>query len=190
MLDVTATVRIEDSGNHLGKTDALALLHLFDTGGIPLLGWLLCDGPVIMLGTSYPESGVQHVFLADGEGIHINYFVLQVLEAGFFVRTLGFDGQAEKSGDGATDLKESVGYLLVTNSDDRRHTYLWQRRGRDFGLALVEESGGSVGEVDTKARRDGQTPLVPEAGRYSDVRTLAKICNGITCGHCKSVVSE
>lgn len=105
MLDVAATVGIEDSGiHHLGKTNALAFLHLLDTAGVPLMSWLFCDSPIVFLGTSHPKSGLQHVFLADGEGLDIDYLVLEVLKAGFFVRVLGLDWQTEKSGDSTTNL--------------------------------------------------------------------------------------
>ena len=106
MLKVTATVGIEDSGkHHLGKANALTLLDLLDTAGVPLLSRLFCDGPVVFLGTSDAESGLQHVFLANGEGTNVDYLVLQVLKAGFFVRTFGVDWQTQKSGDGTTNLE-------------------------------------------------------------------------------------
>ena len=106
MLKVAATVGIEDSGkHHLGETNALALLDPLDTAGVPLLSWLFRDGPVVLLGTGDAERRLQHVFLADGEGIDIDYLVLQILKAGFFIRTFGLDGQTEKSGDGTTNLK-------------------------------------------------------------------------------------
>lgn len=105
MLEVTATVRIEHSGiHHPGRTDALAFLHLLDTGGVPLLGWLFCDGLVIFLGTSHTKSGLQHIFLADFEGTDIDYLVIEVLRAGFFVRAFGLHGGTEKRGYSTTNL--------------------------------------------------------------------------------------
>ena len=106
MLKVTATVGIEDSGeHHLGKANTLALLDLLDTAGVPLPSWLYREGPVVFFGTSHAESGLEHVFLADGEGTNVDYLVLQSLKTGFFIRTFRLDGQTEKSGDGTTDLK-------------------------------------------------------------------------------------
>ena len=121
MLEVTATIGIEDSGYHLGKTNALTFLHLLGTAGIPLLSWLFCDGPVVFLSTSHAKSGLQHVFLADGEGLDIDYLVLEVLKAGFFVLALGLDGQAEKSGDSTTHLAR-VSRLSGQCADDGRRT--------------------------------------------------------------------
>lgn len=183
MLDVTTTVGVEDSGiHHFGKTNALAFLHFLNTARVALLSWLFCDDPVVFLGISHAKSRLQHIFLADSEGAHINYLVLKAFKAGFCVRAFGLDGQTEKSRDSTTDLarvSRMLGKGLTTVA------YLWPRRGRDFGLALIEESDGAVGKVDAKARRNGQTPLIPETGRYSDVRTLTKICNGLASGHCK-----
>ena len=106
VLKVTAAVGIEDSGvHHLGETDALALLDLLETAGVPFLSWLFGDGPVTFLGVGHAKSRVPHVLLADGEGIDVDYLVLQALEAGFFVRaSFGFDGQAKKSSDCSTNL--------------------------------------------------------------------------------------
>lgn len=105
VLEVAATVGIEDSGEHdLCKPHALACPHLLDAAGVPLPSGLVGDGPVVFPGARHAKSGLQHVFLADGEGLHIDHLVLQVLKAGFFVRAFGLDGQTEQSGDGATDL--------------------------------------------------------------------------------------
>jgi hypothetical protein len=105
VLEVTATVGVEDSGvHHLSKSNALAFLHLFDTAHVPLLSWLFGDGPVILFGTSHAESGLQHVLLADGKGVDVHDLVLEVLKAGFFVRSFRLDGEAEKSSDSTTNL--------------------------------------------------------------------------------------
>lgn len=102
---VTATVWIEDSSiHHLGETDAFAFAYLLDTAGVALLSWLFRNGPVVFLGTSHANSGRQHVFLVDGEGIDIDYLVLEILKTGFFVRAFGPNGQTEKSGDSTTYL--------------------------------------------------------------------------------------
>jgi hypothetical protein len=109
VLEVTATVWIEDSGNHLRKPTALPFLDLLDAIGEQLLSWFFCDGPVTFLGTSYAKSGLQHIFLADGEGRDIDYLVLEVLKAGFFLPAFGLDRQTEKSGDSKTNLVKISG---------------------------------------------------------------------------------
>ena len=105
VLKVTATVGIKDSGvHHLGKTNALAFLNLLDTARVPLMRRLFCGGPVVFFGTSHAKSGLQHILLTDGEGLDIDYLVLEVLKAGLFVRAFRLDRQAEKSGDRTTNL--------------------------------------------------------------------------------------
>ena len=125
MLKVAATVGIEDSGkHHLGKANALPLLYLLNTAGVPLPSRLFRNTPVNFLGTSHAESGLEHVLLADGEGTNVHDLILQILKAGFSVRTFGPDGQTEKSGDGATDLaKNSVAFQKERKeTDDYRRT--------------------------------------------------------------------
>lgn len=42
--------------------------------------------------------------MADGEGIDIDYFVLEILKTGVFFGAFGLDGQTEESGDSTTYL--------------------------------------------------------------------------------------
>ena len=58
LLEVTATVGIEDSGHQLGPTNVLALLYLFDTEEEPLPSWLFGDSPVAFFRTSYAKRGL------------------------------------------------------------------------------------------------------------------------------------
>ena len=68
MLKVTTAIRIEDSGiHHFGKTNALALLDLLDSAGVPFMRWLLGNGPIRLLRARHPISRFQDVFLADRE---------------------------------------------------------------------------------------------------------------------------
>jgi len=105
VLKIAAAVGEEDAGiHHFGEANALAFLDLLDTGRVALLSRIFGDGPVGFFATRHTESGRQHVFLADGEGIDVDYAVFEVLKAGALVRALAIDGQTEKSGNRTTDL--------------------------------------------------------------------------------------
>jgi len=105
VLEIAVTIRIKDSGvQHLGETDPTSLLYLLDATGVTLVRWLFRDGPVRFLGTRHAKSRRKHVLLADSKGVNVNHLVRKVLETGFFVVTLGLDGQAEERGNSTTNL--------------------------------------------------------------------------------------
>ena len=105
MFDVTDTVGIKNSRiHHLNKAGALSFLHPFHSVGVPLLGRLFGDDPVVCFGASDAKSRRQQVFLADGERLDIDQLVLEVFKTGFLVGPFGLDGQAKQAGDGTTNL--------------------------------------------------------------------------------------
>jgi hypothetical protein len=67
--------------------------------------------------------------------------------------------------------------ILSTCSSDVEgwKVYLRPSRDRHLRLALVEESGLAIRDVEAEGWRDGETPLVPEAGDDGDVRALAQV---------------
>lgn len=105
MLKVSAPIRVEQpSIHHLRPPNALAFLDLPDASGVPLVTWLVADGPVGFFTADHTQSGGQHVFLVDGEGIDVNGLVGEVGNAGLILVGGSGDGEAEKGGNGATNL--------------------------------------------------------------------------------------
>lgn len=56
MLDITTSVRVEDSRHNLGETAVLAFLYIPHAAREALVRWLFCNSPVVCLGSSHTNS--------------------------------------------------------------------------------------------------------------------------------------
>ena len=101
VLNIASSILVEDpSIQHLGESHAVSLLHFLDAIGPALSSRLFRNRPVRLLGTSHPQGGLEHIFLADCKGLDVHNLVLELFKA----VGLGLNRQAKKSSHTTTDL--------------------------------------------------------------------------------------